>query len=256
MTDAVASPVELSVSREEWQVRKDCAALYRLVALHNWDDLTFTHISARAPGQDDHFLINRYGLFFDEITASSLVKIDVEGNVVDQSDARINRQGFLIHSTIHRARPDARFVMHLHAGPACAVAAQAQGLLPITQTAMTLLEDLAYHDYEGIDFTEEERERLVENLGPRHTMLLRNHGTLTIGTTAAAAFVRSFFLNRACDMQLRAQSGGAALRLVGPEIVANVGRESGYKGDAAHLEGLVWPGLLRKLDRLSSDFAA
>jgi ribulose-5-phosphate 4-epimerase/fuculose-1-phosphate aldolase len=254
MTAALASKAANLCSEAEWQTRKECAALYRLVALHGWDDLTFTHVSARVPGEDEHFLINPYGMFFDEITASSLVKIDIDGNILDRTDARINRQGFLIHSTIHGARHDARFVMHLHTGPACAVAAQEQGLLPITQTAMTLLEDMAYHDYEGIDFVQEERERLVRNLGTRHTMLLRNHGTLTIGTTPAATFVRSFFLNRACDMQLLAQSGGAQVRLVQPEIVAAVGRESGYKGDAEHLQTLVWPGLLRRLERLSPGY--
>jgi len=254
MTAVLARENLGSMSDAEWQARRECAALYRLVALQGWDDLTFTHVSARVPGEEEHFLINPYGLFFDEITASCLVKIDVEGNIVDNTDVRINRQGFLIHSTIHRARADARFVMHLHTGPACAVAAQEQGLLPITQTAMTLLEDLAYHDYEGIDFLEDERERLVRNLGTRHTMLLRNHGTLTVGTTPASTFVRSFNLNRACDMQLRAQSGGQPIRLVAPEIVAMVGRESNYKGDAEHLQTLVWPGLLRKLERLAPGY--
>jgi ribulose-5-phosphate 4-epimerase/fuculose-1-phosphate aldolase len=249
MATVLGTPASAGMSDAEWQARKDCAALYRLVALYGWDDLVFTHVSARVPGEEEHFLINPYGMFFEEITASCLVKIDVDGNIIDGSDARVNRQGFLIHSTIHRARTDARFVMHLHTGPACAVAAQKQGLLPLTQTALTLMADMAYHDYEGIDFHDDEKARLVANLGARHTMLLRNHGTLTIGKTAAAAFVRSHHLHRACDMQLQAQSGGAAVTLVSDDIVAAVGRESGYKGDADHLQTLVWPGLLRRVDR-------
>ena len=244
---------DLGCTEAEWQARVDCAALYRLVAMYGWDDLVFTHVSARVPGEDEHFLINPYGLFFDEITASCLLKIDIDGNIVGQTRGRVNRQGFLIHSTVHRARSDARFVMHLHTDSSSAVSAQRCGLLPITQTAMTLFADLAYHDYEGVDFIEEERQRLTNNLGTKHTMLLRSHGLLTLGTTAAAAFGRTHALERACRMQIAAQGGGELIH-VGSDIVAGVGRESRYAEDASHLEALIWPGLLRRLASRSPGF--
>src|SRR5436190_8027457 len=173
------------VSAEEWQARVDLAALYRLVAMHGWDDLIYTHISGRIPGPEHHFLINPYGLMFEEITASSLVKIDLEGNVVQETPYFINPAGFTIHSAIHAARDDAHYVMHLHTDQGVAVSAQIEGLLPISQTALVCMPQLSYHDYEGIALNLDERDRLVADLGDKGMMLLRNHGTLTVGATAA-----------------------------------------------------------------------
>ena len=173
------------VSAEEWEARVELAALYRLVALHGWDDMIYTHISARIPGPDHHFLINPYGMFFEEITASSLVKIDLDGKILQETPYFINPAGFTIHSAIHAAREDARYVMHLHSDQGVAVAAQKEGLLPLSQHALIVLPRLAYHDYEGIALNLDERERLVHDIGDKTLMLLRNHGTLSVGATAA-----------------------------------------------------------------------
>src|SRR6476620_11206747 len=185
---ATKSNVRELVSPEEWQVRVDLAAAYRLVALYGWDDLVFTHISARVPGPEHHFLINPYGMMFDEITASSLVKVDLNGKIVMESDYHINPAGFTIHSAIHEAREDALCVMHLHTDYGIAVSAQKDGLLPISQQSMFPLPSLAYHDYEGLALNEAEKPRLVADLGDRQNLILRNHGLLTIGKSAAEAF--------------------------------------------------------------------
>src|SRR5438128_12496102 len=195
------------VSKEEWQARVDLAAAYRLVALYGWDDLIFTHISARVPGAGHHFLLNPYGMMFDEVTASSLVKIDLEGNKVVESPYFINPAGFTIHSAVHEAREDALCVMHLHSDYGIAVSAQKEGLLPLSQQAMFALASLAYHDYEGLALDEEEKPRLVADLGNKNYMILRNHGLLTTGRTAAEAFLGMFLLERACEIQILAQSG-------------------------------------------------
>lgn len=234
------------VSAEEWQARVDLAALYRLVALHGWDDLIYTHISARIPGPDHHFLINPYGMLFDEITASSLVKIDLEGKILQETPYFINPAGFTIHSAIHAAREDAKFVMHLHSDQGVAVAAQKEGLLPISQHALIVLPRLAYHDYEGIALNLDERERLVNDIGDKSLMLLRNHGTLSVGETAGDCWVGMFFLERACKQQVMALSAGRENVLMAPEAsVAEV------KGQTARGigGGLAWPGCLRRLDR-------
>src|SRR5580698_5725110 len=173
------------VSEEEWKARVELAALYRLVALYGWDDMIYTHISARIPGPDHHFLINPYGMFFGEMTASSLVKIDLEGQILQETPYFINPAGFTIHSAIHAARDDALYVMHLHSDQGVAVAAQKEGLLPISQHALICLPRLAYHDYEGIALNADEKERLVRDLGDKAIMLLRNHGTLAVGRSAA-----------------------------------------------------------------------
>src|SRR5206468_3504413 len=196
------------VSAEEWQARVDLAALYRLVALQGWDDLIYTHISARIPGPEHHFLINPYGLLYEEITASSLVKIDLEGNILQETPYFINPAGFTIHSAIHAARDDAHFVMHLHSDQGVAVAAQAEGLLPLSQHALIVLPRLAYHDYEGIALNLDERERLVADIGDKTLMLLRNHGTLAVGDTAANCWVGMYYLERACKQQVMALAGG------------------------------------------------
>jgi ribulose-5-phosphate 4-epimerase/fuculose-1-phosphate aldolase len=234
------------VSAEEWQARVDLAALYRLVAMHGWDDLIYTHISARIPGPEHHFLINPYGLLFEEITASSLVKIDLDGNILQETPYFINPAGFTIHSAVHAARDDARFVMHLHTDQGVAVAAQREGLLPISQHALIVLPRLAYHDYEGIALNHDERERLVADLGDKNLMLLRNHGTLAAGSTAAECFVGMFYLERACKMQILALSGGREQILIAPDAAqAEVRSQVGGGVGGA----LAWPACLRKLDR-------
>ena len=241
------------VSAEEWQARVDLAALYRLVALYGWDDLIYTHISARIPGPDHHFLINPYGLLFEEITASSLVKIDLDGNVLQETPYFINPAGFTIHSAIHAAREDAKFVMHLHSDQGVAVAAQKDGLLPLTQHALIVLPRLAYHDYEGIALNLDERERLVHDIGDKTLMLLKNHGTLSVGDSAANCWVGMYYLERACKMQVQALSAGRDNVLIAPmasqqEVRGQVG---GGIGGA-----LAWPGCLRKLDRESPGYGA
>jgi ribulose-5-phosphate 4-epimerase/fuculose-1-phosphate aldolase len=240
--------VRAKVSPEEWQVRVDLAACYRLVAMYGWDDLIFTHISARVPGPEHHFLINPYGMLFEEITASSLVEIDLDGKALTPSPFPVNPAGFVIHSAIHQARADARCVLHLHTPHGQAVAAQKHGLLPITQTAMTLHGDIAYHDFEGIATDLEERARLVADLGDKHVMILRNHGTLTVGESVPDAFLRMYFLERACEAQVMAQAGGAALNPAPsgtPDKTAQVMAAAGAQVGRA----LAWPALLRKLDR-------
>ncbi|MGH6911353.1 MAG: class II aldolase/adducin family protein, partial [Phenylobacterium sp.] len=196
------------VSAEEWQARVDLAALYRLVALYGWDDLIYTHISARIPGPEHHFLINPYGMLFEEITASSLVKIDLDGNILQETPYFINPAGFTIHSAIHAAREDAKYVMHLHSDQGVAVAAQKDGLLPLSQHALIVLPMLAYHDYEGIALDLGERERLVKDLGTKQVMMLWNHGTLAVGETAGQCWLGIYNLERACEIQVLASSQG------------------------------------------------
>lgn len=244
-----------SVSQDEWQARVDLAAAYRLVALYGWDDLIFTHLSARVPGPEHHFLINPYTHMFEEITASSLVKIDVEGRKVDDTPAPVNAAGFTIHSAIHMSREDAMAVLHLHTPHGQAVSAMKEGLLPHTQTAMIAHHDVAYHDYEGIATNLEERERLVADLGTKNAMLLRNHGTLTVGRSVAEAFVRMYFLERACETQVMMLTAGRDGLNDPPEGVAEMVRDQ-VTGTAMAMavERLAWPALLRKLDRIDPSF--
>src|SRR5437870_282290 len=194
------SSVREQVSAEEWQTRVDLAAAYRLVALYGWDDLIFTHISARVPSAEHHFLLNPYGMMFEEVTASSLVKVDLAGNKVMESPYFINPAGFTIHSAVHAAREGALCVMHLHTDYGIAVSAQKEGLLPISQQAMFALASLGYHDYEGLALNEEEKPRLVADLGDKNHLILRNHGLLTVGSTVAEAFLSMFILERACKI--------------------------------------------------------
>lgn len=239
-----------SVSKEEWKARVDLAAMYRLTALHGWDDLIFTHISHRVPGPEHHFLINPYGYLFEEITASSLVKVDQDGNIVQDTEYFINPAGFTIHSAIHSARDDAHVVMHLHTDDGVAVSAQTEGLLPLSQTAMTVIHDLAYHAYEGIALDLDERERLVKDIGGHNFLMLPNHGTLTVGKSAAQCFMRMFFLERACAMQVRALSAGRGGVTIPDQSVQDV-VEGQSKGPGMEVvaDKLAWPALLRKLDR-------
>ncbi|MAK60841.1 MAG: class II aldolase [Ponticaulis sp.] len=240
--------VKETVSAEEWQARVDLAALYRIAADHGWDDLIFTHISMRVPGPEHHFLINPYGLLFEEITASSLVKVDLNGEIVRESPYPINPAGFTIHSAIHAAREDAHCVMHLHTDYGVAVSAQPGGLLPLSQHALIAGHDIVYHDYEGIALNHDERERIVADMGDKSSLILRNHGTLTCGRTAAQTYIRMFYLERACKMQIMAQAGGE-VKLCGEDVQAVVAGQSSPQGMARLAEKLVWPAVLRRLDR-------
>jgi ribulose-5-phosphate 4-epimerase/fuculose-1-phosphate aldolase len=243
--------MEGQVSPEEWALRQELAALYRLAAMHGWDDLIFTHFSARVPGADDHFLINPYGWMFEEITASSLVKVDVQGNKVDDNPAPVNPAGFAIHSAIHMALPDAHCIMHLHTDDGTGVSAQDDGLLPITQQAMIVVNDLAYYEYGGPGQHADEGKEMAAAIGGKHFAILRNHGTLTVGRTCADAFMRMYFLERACSMQIRAQAGGK-VRSVNQGIVGLMGNtRATFDGP---LGQLAWPGLLRKLDRIDPGY--
>jgi ribulose-5-phosphate 4-epimerase/fuculose-1-phosphate aldolase len=242
------APVKGQVSEAEWQTRVELAALYRLVALHGWDDMIFTHLSARVPGPEHFFLINPYGLYFEEMTASALVKVDLDGNVMQETPHAINPAGFTIHSAIHMARPDALVVIHLHTEAGVAVAAQAEGLLPLTQHALGVLPYLAMHDYEGIALDLDERTRLVADLGDRMLMLLRNHGTLAVGATAAEAWLGMYFLERACKEQVFALTAGRDGVLLAPRPAQDAVRRQ-VGGGMAKFAALAWPGLLRKLDR-------
>src|SRR5713226_7561491 len=247
------STIREQVSEQEWQARVDLAAAYRLVALYGWDDLIFTHISARVPGAQHHFLLNPYGMMFEEVTASSLVKIDLDGNKVMDSPHQINPAGFTIHSAVHAARADALCVMHLHTDYGIAVSAQKEGLLPISQQSMFALASLAYHGYEGLALDEDEKPRLVADLGNKNYMILRNHGLLTIGRTAAEAFLGMFLLERACKIQILAQAGGGELVEIPAPIFGRVGTQLNavMMGQGAQL---TWPGLLRKLDGIDPSY--
>lgn len=245
--------LEGKVSDVEWETRKQLAATYRLCAQYGWTDLVFTHISARLPDEDgeERFLINPYGVMFDEMTASSLVKIDTHGNLCQETPYFINPAGFTIHSAVHLAREDAGCVIHVHTPYGVAVSVQKAGLRRYTQFSMQVYDDIAYHDYEGIALELDERERIVKDLGSKSLMILRNHGTLTLGPTCGTAFLRMYFLENACKTQILAQAVG------GPEALHEEPEDMGHKvyqqGAAAFVPGmgdnLVWPGLMRKLQR-------
>ncbi|MDN7177033.1 class II aldolase/adducin family protein [Caballeronia sp. SEWSISQ10-4 2] len=235
---------------QEWRVRVDLAACYRLVELFGWSDLVGTHISARVPGHDHAFLINPFGMTFDEITATSLIKIDLEGNVIGESSYYgVNKAGFVIHSAVHQVRDDANCVMHLHTVDSMAVSALSEGLLPLNQTAMLTTGDLALHDYEGPALHLDERERLQRDLGDKHLMLLRNHGTLAVGASVSEAFVRMFMLQRACSAQVRTLSMGRPLHEVSAAARASTEAMGTSATTLSRYGQLAWPALLRKLDR-------
>lgn len=246
------------VSAEEWRTRVDLAALYRLVALYGWDDLIANHITARVPGPDGHCLINPYGLMFDEMTASAMVKIDLQGNILQETSYEISAAGFNIHAAVHAAREDARFVIHLHTNDGAAVAGQSDGLLPISQHAMIVLQSIAYHDYEGIALNPDERERLVADLADKDLMLLRNHGTLAVGPTAGACWHGMYYLERACQIQIRALTAGRGkVQFPSESALAEV-RERIGSGSAVRAKAgaTAWPACLRKLDRVLPGYAA
>ena len=245
---ASATTTATDLAAQERQLRIDLAACYRLVALYGWSDMVFTHITARVPGPEHHFLINPYGLMFDEITASSLVKVDAEGRKVDASAHPVNPAGFVIHSAVHAAREDAGCVMHTHTAAGVAVSAQQAGVLPISQQSTFVLASLAYHDYEGVAFRDDEKPRLQASLGAANFLVLRNHGLLVVGRTIADTFLSMYVFESACRIQIAALSGGAALTQVPQTIVDGVAQalrvQTGGLGGA-----FVWPALLRRLDR-------
>jgi ribulose-5-phosphate 4-epimerase/fuculose-1-phosphate aldolase len=246
--------VRARVSPEEWSARVDLAATYRLAAHYGWDDLVFTHISARVPGPEHHFLINPYGMLFDEITASSLVKVDLDGNVVMESPYAINPAGFTIHSAVHAAREEAACVMHLHSLNGIAVSAQRAGVLPISQQSIFVLSSLGYHDYEGVALNEDEKPRLVRDLGKNRYLMLRNHGLLTVARSVSEAFVAMYLFEAACTIQVRALAGGGELVRIPQQILDSAKEQSRKVTRGAGAGALSWPGLLRKLDRLDPSY--
>ncbi|MGA2552008.1 MAG: class II aldolase/adducin family protein [Burkholderiaceae bacterium] len=240
-------------SSEEWAIRVDLAAAYRLVAHFHWDDLVFTHITARVPGPEHHFLINPYGMLFDEITASSLVKIDMEGNKVDDNPWPVNPAGFTIHSAIHAARHDIQCVLHTHTLNGVAVSAQKKGVLPISQQSIFVLSSLAYHDYEGVALRDDEKPRLVADLGEKRFLMLRNHGLLTVGRSVAEAFQGMYTFEATCNIQIRAEAGGGELIPI-PQSIIDTAQEQARAATNALGAQLFWPGLLRRLDRLDPSY--
>lgn len=244
------SAVEIAsgISAVEQSLRLDLAAAYRLVAHFSWDDLLATHISVRIPGEDA-FLINPFGMLFDEITPTDLVKVDMDGNILGDTAWGVNAAGFVIHSAIHAVRHDAQCVMHLHTPDGIAVSALKEGLLPLNQTALLLTHDIAFHDFEGIAVNLEERERLARDLGDRNILILRNHGTLALGPSIADAFSRMYFLETACTIQVRTLSMGRPLHMPAEDAVASVTEMRSRPGNDI-ARRLTWPALIRKLDRI------
>ncbi len=236
------------VSAEEWRVRQDLAALYRLVAMHGWDDLVFTHITARVPGPDHHFLINPYGMLFETVTASNLVKVDLAGNKIIETPFPVNPAGYTIHSAIHEVRENAKCVMHLHTRAGVAVSAQKGGLLPISQQASVALGSLAYHDYEGIALNPDEKVRLQNDLGDKTAMILRNHGTLVAAPSIADAWLFMYNLETACQIQIAAQAGGADLILLSQEMTE---LNCAVLGEATAGQGgqIAWAAMVDKINR-------
>jgi len=245
--------VKSMVSEAEWQTRVDLAACYRLVAKYGWDDLIFTHISARVPGEGHQFLLNPYGMTFDEVTAGSLVKIDLDGKKLLDSPYEINPAGFTIHSAIHAAREDAKCVLHTHSLNGVAVSATKGGVLPVSQQSIFVLASLGYHDYEGVALLEGEKPRLVRDLGDKSFMMLRNHGLLTVGATIPDAFLFMYMFEAACTIQLRAQAASPELITIDPKIVAGATMMAKQVTRSAG-GALAWPALLRKLDRIDPSF--
>ena len=255
MSEFADPRVREQVSPEEWSLRVALAACYRLVALHGWSDLVFTHISARVAGPDHHFLINPYGLMFDEITASSLVKVDEHCHKVIDSPHPVNPAGFVIHSAVHAARPDVVCVLHTHTRAGVAVSAQRDGLLPISQQASLVVGSLAYHDYAGLAVRDDEKARLQADLGDRTHLILRNHGLLTVGASVPDAFLAMYLLEVSCQIQVMAMAGGAPLTQVDPAVIqgATAAAKVATRGQGS---ALVWPALLRRLDRELPGYAA
>lgn len=243
--------VPAGMSTQEWHARADLAAAYRLAAIYDWTDLNNTHFSARIPGTDT-FLLNPFGMLFDEITATSLIKVDHEGNIIGESSYPANPAGFVIHGAVHMAVPNANCVIHTHSRYGTAVAMQKNGLLPVSQKALTLGAFVAYHDFEGAALDQNEQPRIVGDLGDKNILILRNHGLLTVGETVGEAFVWTYRIETACRMQVDAMSGGAELQTLSPETQAHTvdqGRKM-YGPDGFIRPGLEWPALVRQLERI------
>ena len=251
---SLPASIKNRVSAEEWQTRIDLAAAYRLVAQYGWDDLVFTHITAKIPGVESQFLINPYGMMFAEITASSLVKIDLGGNKLDEDNLHpVNPAGFVIHSAIHAARHDAKCVLHVHTPNGIAVSAQKGGVLPISQQSIFVLASLAYHDYEGVALNDDEKPRLVRDLGDKSFFMLRNHGLLTVGETIADAFQAMYIFETTCMIQIRAQAGGGELIPI-PQPILDRAQQQAKMVTMGLGGNLAWPGLMRKLDKIDTSF--
>jgi ribulose-5-phosphate 4-epimerase/fuculose-1-phosphate aldolase len=244
--------LQSTVSADEWRLRVELAAAYRLVAMYGWTDLVFTHISARVQGPEHHFLINPYGLMFDEITASSLIKVDQACNKMSESPFPVNPAGFTIHSCIHAGRPDVGCVLHTHSRAGVAVSAQKCGLLPISQQSTFIIPQLSYHDYEGVALRDDEKPRLQADLGKNTFLMLRNHGLLTVGPTVADAFFGMYIFETTCQIQISAQAGGE-LVMVNPKIMESMPAviEMASKGQGSNI---AWPALIRKLDRRDTSY--
>ncbi|MEP4889369.1 MAG: class II aldolase/adducin family protein [Aliiglaciecola sp.] len=249
----MVASVKQSVSEQEWQMRVDLAACYRIVAHYGWDDLVFTHISARVPGPEHHFLINPYGLLFEEVTASNLVKVDLQGNIVMDSEFNINPAGFTIHSAVHEAREDALCVLHLHTTAGVAISTLKDGLQAYSQQSLFALSSMAYHDYEGVALNPDEKSRLVEDLGDNSFMILRNHGLLTCGESIADTFLGMFLLQRSCEIQLQAQATGQPMIKIPDPILSGIQAQAKQVTRSAG-GALAWPGILRKLDRVNPGY--
>ena len=256
-----STPLPASITDEERRIRRDLAAAYRLAALNQWDDLIGTHISARLPtseGEPERFLINPYGMLFDQITASCLITVDVDGNILSDSDYPVNKAGFVVHSAIHRARPEAGCVMHLHTNDGVAISAMKEGLLPLNQTAMIVRKRLSFHDYEGVAVEMEERERLVEHLGRNDLMILRNHGTLSVGRTVAEAYAGMYSLEKACTFQVRTLSMDRPLQFPDAAVLQKfeaMGTSDGIgQVRSNYANNAVWPALLNKLDHICPEY--
>jgi ribulose-5-phosphate 4-epimerase/fuculose-1-phosphate aldolase len=249
---STVTAIPTRVSAEEWQTRCDLAACFRLVDMFGWSDLINTRITARMPARSDHFLINPYGLLYDEITASSLVKIDAQGNKIEPSEVEVNSGGFAMPSSLHLARPDVNCVLHSHTVAGCAVSMQKDGLLPLNQHALQVIGDIAYHDYAGTARHNDERASLLADFGDRHIMVLRNHGLLIVGASVAETFVATYRMERACAMQLAFQQSGAKFNPIAEDVVAAAYQKSKAAGDrTAKFE---WAALLRKLDRVDPSY--
>ena len=254
MSEALEIPTDIKsqVSEEEWKTREDLAAAYRLVANYGWDDMVFTHLSARVPGPDEHFLLNPFGVLFEEVTASSLVKIDLDGAVVLDNGYQVNAAGFTIHSAIHGAREDAQAVMHLHTDAGVAVSCMEEGFLPLNQHAMFVYHDVAYHDWEGVALNLDERERLIADIQNKHLMMLRNHGTLAVGSSIASCFMRLYYLERACSIQLKAMNGN--LQMPNQEAISMMKETFNNPNAWEGLAATAWPAMIRLAQRLDPNF--
>lgn len=241
-----------NVSAEEWEARVELAACYRLIAHFRMTDWIYNHISARVPGTHEHYFINPFGLLYEEVSASNLVKVDVQGNLVEDVGLDVNPAAFIIHGAIHTARPEVGCVLHTHTAAGVGVAAQAHGLLPLSQNALKVYDRIAYHDFEGIALDAQEQERLVRDIGAKDVLILRNHGLLTMGPTVPKAFELMFFLERACQIQIAALAGGAAPVIPSEPVISRTTAQ--FANDSSYVKGRDWQALIRMLDQMSPDY--